>query len=319
MTDQPVVGNREFAHLRLSGWIISACIHGFALFLATSFLAKVTLAPSTTPFQWNVAVVHPPEAPASTSASSTPAVPAATRPKPSARKEIPMPARPTGPPVASAQRPSSRDAVSADPPRPIESADLAPAPPPHVEPFRSESAAVAAPQSTGVPEPPKQDVESTLHPQPSLSEPQPPTPVREETAAPPTPNTPPAQSATAPPESEPPATSVAAVAPPTVQAPPTRKPDLGWLAGSILQRIEPFKRYPAAARIEKLEGRVVVRAVILADGQLASSDIAKSSGHDILDQAALEAVRQAAPFVLTQQLGRERVTIHIPLSYTLGR
>ncbi|MBX3237743.1 MAG: energy transducer TonB [Nitrospiraceae bacterium] len=94
---------------------------------------------------------------------------------------------------------------------------------------------------------------------------------------------------------------------------------MGWLAGSILQRIEPFKRYPAAARIEKLEGRVVVRAVILADGQLASSDIAKSSGHDILDQAALEAVRQAAPFVLTQQLGRERVTIHIPLSYTLGR
>jgi protein TonB len=101
--------------------------------------------------------------------------------------------------------------------------------------------------------------------------------------------------------------------------PAARKPDYSWLAATLLPRIEALKQYPAEARLNRLEGRVVVRIVIREDGQIVSATIAKSSGHETLDQAALETLRKASPITLTQPLERSPVTIQIPLSYELGR
>ncbi|MCC6966191.1 MAG: energy transducer TonB [Nitrospira sp.] len=104
---------------------------------------------------------------------------------------------------------------------------------------------------------------------------------------------------------------------PAIQAP--RKPDYGWLTGPLLQRLETFKQYPATARLQRLEGRVVVRIVIREDGHIASATIAKSSGHSVLDQAALETIRQASPIPLSQPLEKSFVTMQIPLGYSLDR
>jgi protein TonB len=102
-----------------------------------------------------------------------------------------------------------------------------------------------------------------------------------------------------------------------VRAVPAPKADYGWLAQTLWSRVERFKRYPAAARANRMEGRVLLRAVIGDDGGLRSLDVLEGSGHEELDQAALEAVRRATPLQLPHELGRPQVVVQIPITYKL--
>ena len=54
--------------------------------------------------------------------------------------------------------------------------------------------------------------------------------------------------------------------------------------------------YPEAASRMKLSGQLTLQVAINTDGSLRSVGIAQSSGHDELDLAALEIVRQASPY-----------------------
>ncbi|BBL72348.1 hypothetical protein MoryE10_29540 [Methylogaea oryzae] len=54
----------------------------------------------------------------------------------------------------------------------------------------------------------------------------------------------------------------------------------------------PPPRYPSMARERHWQGEVLVRTRILADGTAGEVRLERSSGHDVLDEAALEAVRQ---------------------------
>lgn len=54
--------------------------------------------------------------------------------------------------------------------------------------------------------------------------------------------------------------------------------------------------YPAEARAKKLAGTLRLRVTIAADGHLKDVRITESSGHAVLDDAALRIVRLAAPF-----------------------
>ena len=95
------------------------------------------------------------------------------------------------------------------------------------------------------------------------------------------------------------------------------KRDYGWLAEALWGRIEQLKRYPASARLNRWEGKVILRAVIKEDGHIANLTIAQSSGHDVLDQDALGLMQQASPIPLKQPLGHPQVVVHIPISYKL--
>ncbi len=64
---------------------------------------------------------------------------------------------------------------------------------------------------------------------------------------------------------------------------------------------------------------MVLRVVIKETGELADLRIAQSSGHDILDQDALETLKQAAPLKLKQPLGQPQIVVHIPISYKLNQ
>lgn len=64
----------------------------------------------------------------------------------------------------------------------------------------------------------------------------------------------------------------------------------------IRARIEKNQRYPLAARKLGLEARVLVRFVIATDGGLEELELGESRGIRLLDEAALAAVRAAAPF-----------------------
>jgi protein TonB len=112
-------------------------------------------------------------------------------------------------------------------------------------------------------------------------------------------------------------TQMAAISSAPSNAPTTR--DYGWLSEAILRRVEELKRYPASARVDHAEGKVVVKAVIDEDGGIGEVEVFQSSGHPGLDKAAVETMREAAPFHLPRPLGQPRMTIKIPMSYRLDR
>ena len=64
----------------------------------------------------------------------------------------------------------------------------------------------------------------------------------------------------------------------------------------IRLKIESCKRYPDSARTRHMEGRTKIRFVITQDGQLSSVQIVKGTSHGILNMAAINAVKAAAPF-----------------------
>jgi TonB family protein len=68
-----------------------------------------------------------------------------------------------------------------------------------------------------------------------------------------------------------------------------------WL-GLIRARIEKLKRYPVLARRRGIEGKVVVAFTITKQGEVKEAVITRSSGFALLDKAALNSVRKAAPF-----------------------
>jgi len=105
-----------------------------------------------------------------------------------------------------------------------------------------------------------------------------------------------------------------------ISSTPTNAPtarDYGWLSEAILRRVEELKRYPTSARVDRAEGKVVVKAVINEDGSIGEVEVFQSSGHPGLDKAAVDTMREAAPFHLPRPLGQPRMTIKIPMSYRL--
>jgi protein TonB len=107
---------------------------------------------------------------------------------------------------------------------------------------------------------------------------------------------------------------VTRVAGPTAEA----KIDHQWLAESLWRRVAELKRYPNSARMNSQEGKVIVKAVIRADGHLADVFVLKSSGYSALDAAAMEAVRLACPLHMKHAIGKPQIVVSLPIVYSLG-
>ena len=103
-----------------------------------------------------------------------------------------------------------------------------------------------------------------------------------------------------------------------VRAPePRQEEDLGWLTTTLYKKIQTVKRYPRRARLQGMEGSVVIRTTIKNDGDLAGLVVERPSGYRLLDLDALETVRRAFPLNLEQDISRSRVIILLPIVYTL--
>ena len=96
------------------------------------------------------------------------------------------------------------------------------------------------------------------------------------------------------------------------------KPDHRWVGESLWRRVAELKRYPSSARLNGLEGRVVLKAIIRADGHLAEVSVVKSSGHPVLDAAAIEAVKLACPLHMKHSIGPPQVAVSLPIVYSLA-
>jgi len=109
-------------------------------------------------------------------------------------------------------------------------------------------------------------------------------------------------------------TVVAKAAPATT---PKARADYGWVRDALWRRIVEMKHYPAQARLNHLEGKVILRAVIRSDGHLEDLSIKESSGHRLLDEAAMDVIRRICPVPMKQALGRPEVVVMIPIDYRL--
>lgn len=278
--------NHKEAHVQ--GWLVSILLHGTVALAAILFVKQVQLAPQDEAFKWNVAMVSPTQHVQSTvsARSQTPAqpVPSTTSAPPPPTQQI-MPAQTFSSPQPLAQQttPSFSERTGAS----VVTESPAPPPTQQAEPVRHEVAVPMAAESTSIVKPAEAPMTAAAEP-----------------------DTQTAQSVQAP-------AQMATISPAPSNAPMKR--DYGWLSEEILRRVEELKRYPASARIDRAEGKVVVKAVINEDGNLGEVEIFQSSGYLTLDKAAVETMRQAAPFHLPHPLGQPRMTIKIPMSYRLDR
>ena len=87
----------------------------------------------------------------------------------------------------------------------------------------------------------------------------------------------------------------------------------------IKKKIEPLWHYPEPARTIGLQGKLALRFSIVRDGQLTRLELLRSSGHPLLDEQALKAVRGAAPyFPLPEKLQISRLHINATFEYRIS-
>ena len=86
----------------------------------------------------------------------------------------------------------------------------------------------------------------------------------------------------------------------------------------IRSKVAKQQVYPRIARMQGLSGRVLVTFVLSKNGNIFEAKVQSSSGHEILDRSAVEAVKSAQPFpVFPEFFNRDSVRVEIPLVYNL--
>jgi protein TonB len=115
--------------------------------------------------------------------------------------------------------------------------------------------------------------------------------------------------------------------PPTFTAPPPEPPKpsdenldaaRGFYSGQLTREIAKHRQYPKIAQMRGWQGEVQLELHLDGNGNVLSSRISIPSGHDVLDQQALEMVKKAAPFPAPPDVLRGRTfNILVPVSFRL--
>jgi periplasmic protein TonB len=278
------------------GWLTSLCLHATLAFGALAVTQRVTLAPQPIPFTWNVAMVTAPSGPLQSSATpattihppvNQPPPPArsasiAPAPAPDADSMKAMTAEPTMPRAAEPMDRKNQAPQILDSPPPVQSTEQERAFEQVLAPAPAQAPTSTSQLSSQEPES-VSDSSSTMQPLP-----------REQEA------------------------SLSAQTPGPV-ASSTARADYAWLSETIMRRMQELKRYPMEARLERAEGKVVLKVVLRSNGSLEAVEIFQSSGHQSLDRAAVELLNLAAPFHFPRPLEKPQMTVKIPMSYRLER
>ena len=301
-------GQKE-AHVK--GWLISILLHGTVAFAAILLVKQTHLAPQVEPFKWDVAMISPTQ-PVQLTASSRNQAPAplvqstTSVSSPHTQQSASAQTLPSPQPLAQQMTPSMYE-------RPATPVVTEPNPPQPTTPSQSAAHTTqpAEPIRHEIREPIVTEASSIVNPAAA------PTTFSEESSTQATSlNTPSAileqieQSVQAPAPAQ--MATVSSI-PPNAQA----KRDYGWLTEMISRRVEELRHYPASARLDTAEGKVVVKFVIHEDGSIGEAEVFQSSGRPDLDKAAIETLRQATPFHLPRPLGKPRMTLKIPIKYYL--
>ncbi|WP_173931008.1 energy transducer TonB [Chelativorans sp. Marseille-P2723] len=88
--------------------------------------------------------------------------------------------------------------------------------------------------------------------------------------------------------------------------------------GKVQAKLRRAQRYPPEARRDRVQGEAHVAFTISRDGSVGSITVVRSSGVPLLDQAAVETVRRAAPFPpIPTEIGRASWAFTVPMSFTI--
>jgi periplasmic protein TonB len=304
-------GGQRGAHVQ--GWLVSVLVHGTVALAAILLVKQIPLAPQDEAFTWNVAMVLPgqPVHPAASPQNQEPdpLVPSTTS-IPSSPIQQTAPEQTLPPPQPLAQQATSSIAeeiitpVLPDvrPPQPTTHSQSEIHTTPSAKPTAHRPVTAMVAESTSIVNQDDAQVASVAESAAQTVPSNRPSEIPEQATQ--------ANMVPAP-------MQMAAISPSPTGAPAKR--DFGWLSEAILRRVEELKRYPASARVDRAEGKVVVKAVINEDGNVGEIVVFQSSGHPGLDKAAIDTLRQAAPFHLPRPLGQPGMTIKIPMSYQLDR
>ena len=102
--------------------------------------------------------------------------------------------------------------------------------------------------------------------------------------------------------------------PPKVATPQKVRVSSGVAAGNLIQKVQP--QYPAIAKTARIQGTVILHALIGKDGQVKNLQLV--SGHPMLAKAALDAVRQwkYKPYSLNGQ--PTEIETEVTVNFTLN-
>jgi protein TonB len=94
-------------------------------------------------------------------------------------------------------------------------------------------------------------------------------------------------------------------------------PEYGAYLQQFRQRVQENLVYPLAARRQGLGGTVELHVWLEATGRVRDVQVARSSSHRVLDDAAVEAIRRLGPVPFPESLPRRPLLVRIPLVYEL--
>jgi periplasmic protein TonB len=84
---------------------------------------------------------------------------------------------------------------------------------------------------------------------------------------------------------------------------------------ALMQHIAKFQRYPASLGGDHAEGTVQIAFVMGRDGRIVDAWIKTSSGHVVLDQEAIDALRRAEPLPTIPSGLPDRLSVLAPISF----
>ena len=101
--------------------------------------------------------------------------------------------------------------------------------------------------------------------------------------------------------------------------PPGGEPgsEYGAYLAHVRRRIQESLQYPLAARRRGLRGTVHLEILIKPDGGISAVSVTSSSSHQVLDEAALEAVRGLAPQPFPSGLMPRLLRVRLPVVFDL--
>lgn len=98
---------------------------------------------------------------------------------------------------------------------------------------------------------------------------------------------------------------------------PGAAPEYGPYLRQFRQRVQENLIYPLAARRQGLGGTVELHVWLEATGRVRDVQVARSSSHAVLDDAAVETIRRVGPVPFPESFPRRPLLIRIPLVYEL--
>lgn len=98
----------------------------------------------------------------------------------------------------------------------------------------------------------------------------------------------------------------------------SQRDELSAFRNKIREKIEKTKKYPSLAKKSKFEGSIEVEFCLLKDGKVKEISIMSPSKYEILNNAAVEAIKKAEPYPeIPKSLSQSQIWIEIKVTFEL--